>query len=301
MTKNEDILLRGRPRDLGGFQVHRVLPQIELRHVGPFVFLDHMGPLTIDETHALDVRPHPHIGLATVTYLFEGRGLHRDSLGSKQVIRPGDLNWMTAGRGIAHSERTPPEDRDPAAHNRTHGVQIWVGLPVAHEEDEPSFAHWPKESMPMVDAGPNLTAKLMIGEFAGARSPVKTLSRLLFMELKVTEDFDGDLSFGESELGLYVIGAGPASGGVRINGQDRGPEDFVKVADPGRVSLRAPAGTHLIVIGGEPFPEPRHMWWNFVSSRKERIHQAADDWKNGRFGRVDGETDFIPLPDTRLP
>lgn len=295
-TLTEDLLIQGRPRDLGGFEVSRVLPSTKRRHIGPFVFLDHMGPVDIDDHHAMDVRPHPHIGLATVTYLFEGRVFHRDNLGSKQVITPGDLNWMTAGRCIAHSERTPPEDRAPHGHKRTHGVQIWVALPVEHEETDPTFVHWPKDRLPSVDIAPGLSARLLLGEFAGACSPVATLSRMLFMDFRPQKPFSGELSLREKEAGLYVI-----AGDVRINGRECRPEDFVILARPERVSIQAEAGAHFIALGGDSFPEPRHIWWNFVSSRKERIHQAAREWKEQRFAKIDNEHEFIPLPDYPLP
>lgn len=292
----ENIIIHGRERDLGGFLVHRSLPSSKRRSLGPFVFLDHMGPLEVTEERHMNVRPHPHIGLATVTYLFDGRGYHRDSLGSKQMITPGDLNWMTAGRGIVHSERTPSEDSAAHPHKWMHGVQIWVGLPVEQEECEPTFVHWPKEQLPSVKINDSLNAKLMIGEHQGVKSPVKTLSRTLFMDIPCPVAGRDTWTFAEQEIGLFVV-----SGAAEINGQALKAEDLILVADAKKIDIQYEENSRLLVIGGDPFPEPRHIWWNFVSSRKELIHKAAAAWKDQTFGQVEGETDFIPLPNDKLP
>lgn len=180
---NEDLILMAKEKDLGGFTVARALPSIKRRHVGPFVFLDHMGPMIVDQSHFLNVRPHPHIGLATVTYLFSGEGHHRDNLGSSQIIKPGDLNWMIAGRGIVHSERTPEHHRPQLEGKEMHGLQIWVGLPLSHEECAPSFTHWPKEKLPQFEISKNTSAHLLIGSFNGIHSPAERLSPILFMIL----------------------------------------------------------------------------------------------------------------------
>ena len=291
-----DYIIESRSRDLGGFSVHRSLPSPRKRQLGPFVFLDHMGPLKVDATHAMDVRPHPHIGLATVTYLFEGRGIHRDSLGSYQVITPGDLNWMTAGKGIVHSERTPEEDRDPTQKKVIHGVQIWVALPKAHEDCEPSFVHWPQEKMPKFSLSENLDARLMIGSFDNYQSPVQVLSSTLFMDLTVKENLKQKLSFNEKELGLFLV-----SGKAIINGLDMNDDDLIVIQDPTNVQIEVAKGSRLIVIGGEAYPEPRYIWWNFVSTSKEKIRTAAEKWKNQKFEKVPNEVDFIPLPDSPLP
>lgn len=296
MAAMENIIIHGRERDLGGFFVHRSLPSAQRRFCGPFVFLDHMGPLEVTEEHQMNVRPHPHIGLATVTYLFDGRGYHRDSLGSKQMITPGDLNWMTAGRGIVHSERTPKEDQIAEPHKWMHGVQIWVGLPVEQEECEPSFAHWPSDSMPRIKFGNNINAKLMIGEFNGTKSPVNCLSRTLFMDLPCTQAGEAHWSFNEQELGLFIV-----SGKATINGHELKSDDLILVADPKNIDIQYSENTRILAIGGDPFPEPRHIWWNFVSSKKELIHKAAASWKEQTFGHVEGEVDFIPLPNDKLP
>ena len=291
-----DYIIEARSRDLGGFSVHRSLPSPRKRQLGPFVFLDHMGPLKVDATHAMDVRPHPHIGLATVTYLFEGRGIHRDSLGSYQIISPGDLNWMTAGKGIVHSERTPEEDRNPSLKKVIHGVQIWVALPKAHEDCDPSFVHWPQSKLPQFSLAENLDARLMIGNFKGYQSPVEVLSSTLFMDLIVKGDTKENMSFNEKELGIFLV-----SGKAIINGLDMSDDDLIVIEDPSSVRMELAKGSKLIIIGGEPYPEPRYIWWNFVSTSKEKIKLAAESWKKQTFGTVPNENDFIPLPDTPLP
>ena len=296
-----DFIIKGREKDLGGFSIHRSLPTAKKRQLGPFVFLDHMGPFHVDDQHAMDVRPHPHIGLATVTYLFEGNGLHRDSLGSEQIISEGDLNLMTAGRGIVHSERTPREYRTKDANMTMHGVQIWVGLPTQFEEVEPSFNHYPKATLPLVDLnqsedGKEVLAKLMIGEFGGKKSPVKTYSRMLFMDVNPKSNLKTKISFDEKEIGIFL-----AAGELAVNGQKIEVEDMIVVSDPQNIEIELYENSRLVIIGGEPFPEERFMWWNFVSSKKERIRKAAQDWKDQKMGKVPGETEFIPLPSDPLP
>ncbi len=293
---SEDFIISSRSRDIGGFQVHRSLPSPEKRQLGPYVFLDHMGPVRVDSQHAMDVRPHPHIGLATVTYLFEGRGIHRDSLGNTQEIKPGDLNWMTAGRGIVHSERTAPEDRQTPSRMVMNGVQIWVALPREHEECDPSFVHWPESNLPKLQLNESIQARLMLGQYKNLQSPVEVKSRTLFMDLKFDKKFQGELQFEEQELGLFLI-----NGLARVQGLDLEPDDLAVVANPKSVQIEVSEGARIIVIGGESFAEPRYIWWNFVSSRKERIREAAEAWKNQKMGQVVDETEFIPLPDTPLP
>jgi len=256
-----------------------------------------MGPMKIDETHALDVRPHPHIGLSTVTYLFEGRGFHRDSLGSAQVIEPGDLNWMTAGRGIVHSERTPETERDPNRDHWIHGVQIWVGLPAEFEECEPEFKHYSKDILPELELDGGFRGKLLIGAFKGATSPVKTYSKTLFMDLEAGQaDGFARFSFEEQELGVFLV-----QGSATVDSVELKADDLIVVADPGNVQIEASNGARLIVIGGDPFAETRWIWWNFVSSKKESIHRAAALWREQQMGRVPGESDYIPLPNDPLP
>jgi hypothetical protein len=293
---SEDLIISARKRDLGGFFVARSIPSAKRRHVGPFVFLDHMGPMEVDNTHALDVRPHPHIGLSTVTYLFEGRGFHRDSIGSAQMITAGDLNLMTAGRGIVHSERTPQDDKNAQPHKRLHGVQIWVALPTDQEECEPNFFHYPKNTLPDFSIGNSLSGKLLIGSYEKLKSPAKIYSPILFLELHAKAQGKEKLSFNEKEIGLFLV-----AGECTVNNQKMQVDDLIVVGDPKNIDIQFSADARFVVIGGEPFPEPRYIWWNFVSSRKERIHQAAQDWQNQSIGKVPTETDFIPLPSDPLP
>ncbi|MCO5113788.1 MAG: pirin family protein [Bdellovibrionaceae bacterium] len=296
----ENIIISGRKRDLGGFMVARTIPSAERRHVGPFVFLDHMGPLKITETAMLDVRPHPHIGLSTVTYLFSGRGHHRDSLGYSQVISPGDINWMTAGRGIVHSERTPDEDKFPNPSAPIHGIQVWVALPVEHEDTDPNFTHYPKSQIPDIEFTEGLNGKLMIGTYQEEgytlTSPVKTYSPTFFAEMKSTQDLNHKLSLAEEEIGIFLV-----EGQATINDHKLEMDDLIIVSDPKNISLELGKGTTLILIGGTAFKEPRYIWWNLVSSSKEKIQQAAKRWEKQEMGKVEGEIDYIPLPDIPFP
>ncbi|MCO5143349.1 MAG: pirin family protein [Oligoflexia bacterium] len=292
----DDIVIHGRPKDLGGFIVARTLPTARCRSIGPFVFLDHMGPVTVDEENGLDVRPHPHIGLSTVTYLFSGRGLHRDSLGTIQIIEPGELNVMTAGRGIVHSERTPVDERRSYPKKQIHGVQIWAALPKEKEDIDPSFVHYAKEKLPAVELFKCLKGRLLIGEYMGIQSPVKMFSRTLFMDLLSEDALRTELSFAEKELGFLFI-----QGGGRINQSQANAEDLVIISDPKKVSIELEKDTRLILIGGNPHPEPRYMWWNFVSSKKESIREAADLWRQQKMGIVPEENDYVPIPNDPLP
>lgn len=282
-----------RSRDIGGFEVRRALPSIQRRMVGPFVFFDHMGPAVFDAGRGLDVRPHPHIGLATITYVFEGEILHRDSLGSVQPIRPGDVNWMTAGRGIAHSERTAPELR--ARGTRLAGIQSWIALPKRDEETEPAFAHHPRASLP-VSEGEGVTLRLIAGAGFGVRAPVQVFSDMFYADAALQADARLTLPAEYEERAIYV-----ATGEIEIAGQ-RFPEGQLLVFRPSdAIDLRAIVESRILLLGGEPMDGPRHIWWNFVSSSKDRIEQAKQDWKAGRFGPVPGENEFIPLPDEPPP
>jgi redox-sensitive bicupin YhaK (pirin superfamily) len=279
-----------RTRDLGdGFAVQRVLPAAERRMVGPFIFLDQFGPVAFPAGRGLDVRPHPHIGLATVTYLFEGTIVHRDSLGSLQPIAPGDVNWMTAGRGIVHSERS-----DAALRRQPHGlsgIQIWVALPSRHEETVPDFTHYPASVLPVIE-GEGKAVMLVAGDLFGRTSPVKTLSDLFYADVTLAPGAALPLDAGHQERAAYLL-----DGAVEIDGVAHAPGRLL-VFVPGRtLTLRATARSRLLLIGGAPLDGPRYIWWNFVSSRKERIEQAKEDWRAGRFAPVPGETEFIPLPD----
>jgi len=284
----ERVIL-GRTRDLGGFDVRRVLPFAERRMVGPFIFLDQMGPVAFDPPGGLDVRAHPHIGLATVTYLFEGAILHRDSLGTEQVIRPGDVNWMTAGSGIAHSERTPGELRPGGA--RLYGIQSWVALPAAVEERAPRFAHHAKLDLPVVE-GEGLHVRLIAGALYGARSPVETASDLFHADAMMEPGARLEIPADWIERAAYLV-----SGAVTIDGQAFTAGQMMVLKPGARIGLTATVPSRLMLLGGEPLESPRYIWWNFVSSSKERLEAAKADWRAGRFGAVPGEIDPLPLPE----
>ena len=284
-----EAVLTGRPRDLGdGFTVRRTLPAAARRMVGPFVFFDQMGPATIEAGRGLDVRPHPHIGLATVTYLFEGEILHRDSLGTVQPIRPGDVNWMTAGRGIVHSERTPAEQR--GAPSSVFGIQAWVGLPEQHEEAEPAFLHVRAGDLPVLQER-DARIRLIAGSLYGERSPVPTLAGLFYADAVLGAGARITLLPEHEERAAYV-----AQGAVESEGRECEPGDMLVFQGGAPVAVTARGPARVMLLGGAPIG-PRHIWWNFVSSRKERIGRAADDWKAGRYAPVPGETEFIPLPE----
>lgn len=280
----------GRVHDLGGFAVRRVLPSAQQRHVGPFVFLDLIGPARFAPGVGMDVRPHPHIGLATVTYLFEGAIHHRDSLGSDQVIRPGDVNWMTAGRGIVHSERTPAAER--AAGQGMHGLQFWVGLPTRFEEVEPSFAHHPQAQLPEWDEG-DVRLRLIAGRAFGREAPTQVLSPLFFLDAILPAGASLQLAPEYSERAMMVM-----AGEVEIDGETVTVGETVSFAAEEIATIRSSEGARIALFGGEPLDGPRRMWWNFVASSLDRIEQAKDDWRAQRFGQVPGETEFIPLPET---
>jgi redox-sensitive bicupin YhaK (pirin superfamily) len=285
-----EAVIDARSRDLGGFVVGRVLPSAARRLVGPFIFFDHMGPAELAAGRGLDVRPHPHIGLATVTYLYEGEIVHRDSLGSHQPIRPGEVNWMTAGRGIVHSERTGPERRH--AGSRVHGLQLWVALPLAHEETEPEFHHHPAETLPSLEiAGARI--RVLAGSAFGKRSPVKVFSPLFYADVAMPAGCELAVPGEHEERAAYIVDGAVICGNERT---ERGRMlVFAKGAD---LALRATTDARIALIGGAPIDGERHIWWNFVSSSEARIEQAKRDWKEARFPKVPGdETEFIPLPE----
>ena len=278
-----------RARDLGGFEVRRALPSARRQMVGPFIFFDQMGPAEFLLGEGIDVRPHPHIGLATVTYLFEGEILHRDSLGTLQPIRPGDVNWMTAGSGIAHSERSPQSERAQGGH--LFGIQAWVALPATAEETAPDFAHHARDALPVV-AGEGKEVRLITGSLYGKRSPVPTFSEMFYADARLEAGAKLPLPAEHEERAVYVVG-----GEVEVAG-DRFGEGQLLVFRPGdAITLTASGPARLLLLGGEPMDGPRHIWWNFVSSRQDRIEQAKADWRAGRFAAVPGETEFIPLPE----
>ena len=284
-----DLVIVPRSADLGGFNVRRALPSSRRRMVGPFIFLDHMGPAEFRTGKGVDVRPHPHIGLATLTYLFEGEIVHRDSLGSAVPIRPGDVNWMTAGRGIAHSERTGPDHR--AGGELLHGLQCWVALPRGDEEMAPAFNHHGGDKLPVVSDGGKIV-RVVAGDLFGARSPVATLSETMFADASLQAGASLPLDAEYEERAIYIV-----SGEIEIS-SDRFAEGRLLVFRPGdRITVKAVKDARLILLGGAAMDGPRHIWWNFVSSRKERIKEAKADWKAGHFAIVPGETEFIPLPE----
>ena len=283
------VAIEPRVRDLGGFSVRRILPAPFHRMVGPFIFFDHMGPADFAPGAGMDVRPHPHINLATVTYLFEGEIFHRDSLGSAQAIRPGAVNWMTAGHGIVHSERTPPELR--AAGHRLHGLQIWVALPAAAEEQAPSFTHHPADTLPVVSA-PGIEARVLVGSALGATSPVPTSSPLCYLDAALAPGAELPLEAGFPERAIYLV-----EGEVDVGGERFAAPQMILLAPDDR-AIRAGSTCRLVVIGGEPLDGPRFIEWNFVSSSRERIDVAKRDWRERRFPLVPGDDkEFIPLPE----
>jgi redox-sensitive bicupin YhaK (pirin superfamily) len=281
-----ELFINAHAKDLGGFSVRRLLPSPDRRMVGPFIFFDHMGPAEFPPGQGIQVRPHPHIGLATVTYLFEGEILHRDSLGFVQPIQAGAMNLMTAGRGIVHSERA---GSDLQIASRLHGIQSWMALPGEHEEIAPDFAHYPATDLPEFETD-GATVRVIIGEAFGHRSPVKAYSPMLYLECRMPAGSRLTLPENYDERALYVV-----SGSVNIEGQPLAA-GVMGVACEGRpVTLDASAESRVMVIGGAPVGD-RHIWWNFVSSSKDRIERAKADWQGNRFGKVPGETEFIPLP-----
>ena len=287
------LSIPAREADIGGFTVRRLLPWRERRMVGPFIFLDHMGPAQFAEGQGLDVPPHPHIGLATVTYLFSGDILHRDTLGSKQNIVPGDVNWMAAGRGIAHSERTSAPARLRA--HAVHGLQSWVALPREQEESAPEFLHYGRAQIPAADR-PGIMLRVAAGAAYGAASPVKTCSPLFYVEARMEAGKSLEIPDDYAERGAYLV-----AGKLRIGGETV-EAPALPVFAPGKIVLEALTPAHVMLLGGALLPEPRHIWWNFVSSSKDRIEQAKEDWKAGRFGKIPGDDkEFVPLPEAPKP
>jgi hypothetical protein len=281
-----ELTIEPRVRSLGEFDVRRVLPAAKRRMVGPFVFLDHMGPAVFPPGHGISVRPHPHIGLATITYLFEGEIVHRDSLGIRQLIQPGAVNLMTAGRGIVHSERAR---EDVAVTSRLHGIQSWIALPLDLEETEPTFLHYPASSLPelTVDGG---TVRVIIGSAYGLQSPVLTYSPTLYFEAALQANAKLAVLDEAAERGVYVV-----AGRVQVGGETYGEGMLAVLRGGVTVPLKAETDARVIVIGGTSVG-PRHIWWNFVSSSEARIERAKQDWAEMRMGSVPGDDEFIPLP-----
>lgn len=275
--------------DLGdGFHVRRALPSRQRRMVGPFVFFDQMGPTVLRAGTGLDVRPHPHIGLATVTYLFDGEIVHRDSLGTTQTIRPGEVNWMIAGRGIVHSERTAADKR--SAESALFGIQTWIALPKAEEERAPSFRHHAASELPLID-GEGKSLRLIAGSLYGARAPVATLSDMFYADVTLATNAQLPVAADYEQRAIYVI-----RGRIDIDGSTFDVGQLVVLRPQQSITARALAPAQVLLLGGAPMDGPRHVWWNFVSSSNERIEQAKADWRDGRLGSVPGDMEFIPLP-----
>ncbi len=284
-------LIEARKRNVGRLSVSRLLPVSGRRSVGPFVFFDHMGPVEFARGKGLDVAPHPHIGLSTLTYLFAGEITHRDSLKSEQVIRPGDVNWMTAGHGIVHSERTPLSLR--SGPGELNGLQIWIGLPTEHEECEPAFEHHPASDLPVWQED-GVLMRLIAGSAFGKRSPVSVFSEMFYIDAQCGPSSEFTLPPALGERAVYVV-----EGEVTAHGQSVAMGNMLAMQDGIPIEVTARSPSRVMLLGGAPLDGPRHIWWNFVSSSKERIEQAKSDWAEGRFGKVPGETQFVPLPETK--
>jgi redox-sensitive bicupin YhaK (pirin superfamily) len=283
------LLLKPHRRDLGGFVVQRLLPAFPTRMVGPFIFFDHFGPVAFAPGEGADVRPHPHIGLATVTYLFEGAMIHRDSLGSVQAIEPGAVNWMTAGNGIVHSERTPPEARQRG--HRLHGIQTWVALPKDHELAEPSFSHQPRASLPEITR-PGIQIRLLVGTAFGERAPTPIFSPMVYAAIELQPGAALELPPEHEQRGVYAVGGELTVGGEPL------PEQHLAVLEKGAsFSIASATGARCVLIGGAAMDGDRLIWWNFVASSRALIDEASARWREQRFPPVPGETEFIPLPD----
>jgi redox-sensitive bicupin YhaK (pirin superfamily) len=285
-----DLVIVPRSVDVGHFAVRRALPHVNRRMVGPFIFFDHFGPAEFHAGQGIDVRPHPHIGLSTVTFLFDGEIVHRDSLGTAASIRPGEVNWMTAGRGIVHSERTAPDHRREG--EPIHGLQCWVALPATEEESAPAFAHHDATALPLVSEE-GKTVRLVAGNAYGLHSPVATSWDTLFADVTLASGAVFPVDAETEERAIYLI-----SGEVEIAGDRFSPGRLLLLRPGDRITITAVGDTHLVLLGGAAMDGPRHIWWNFVSSRKERIEQAKADWKLARFDTVPGDDqEFIPLPE----
>jgi redox-sensitive bicupin YhaK (pirin superfamily) len=290
-----ETLIVPRSIDLGGFEVRRALPAPQRQMVGPFIFFDQAGPAEVPPGRGVDVRPHPHIGLATVTYLFRGEVHHRDSIGSSQIIRPGDVNWMVAGRGVTHSERTPPENRKTARSEG--GIQTWLALPEAQEDGAPSFEHHPRTSLPMIE-GKGARVRLVLGCAYGETAPVRVFSETFYIDAELEPGAQIPLPDDHEERGLYLV-----EGSISVAGASFEAGRMMVFRPADRISVAAgPSGARLILLGGAPLEGPRYIWWNFVASSREKIDAAKEEWRKGDWGRgqfnlpPDDRAEFIPLP-----
>lgn len=289
-SRSVELIIDARPRDIGNFPVRRLLPAIARRRVGPFIFLDHMGPTTLPPGQGVDVRPHPHIALATLTYLFEGEIDHRDSLGTFQTIRPGEVNWMIAGRGVAHSERSGPEARKNGA--RVHGIQSWIALPLEHEEMEPSFEHHDVGALPELRVD-GAVLRVVAGTAYGSKAPTSVLSPTLYVHAELEAGARLRVTDEHEERGIYVV-----EGTLHCDGRTF-REGTLVVLRPGNTpEIEAEGKTRAMLLGGAKLAGERYIYWNFISSSKERIERAKDDWRHDRFPKVVGdEVERIPLPE----
>ena len=290
MTENISAVLKPHTRDLGDFEVRRVLPGFPHKMIGPFIFFDHMGPVDFAAGRGVDVRPHPHIGLATVTYLFEGNILHRDSLGSVQSIAPGDVNWMTAGSGIVHSERTSVEDR--AVARRLHGIQSWVALPKTHETTAPSFTHLPKSSLPLITR-PGIQMRLLAGVAFGQRAPTPTFSDMFYVAVEMQAGAAFEFLPEHAERAAYIV-----EGEVSVAGEPVAPYHMAALSAGSKLEILASTAARVMLLGGAAMDGDRFIWWNLVASSQEKIEEAKARWRERRFPPVPGDdVEFIPLPD----
>lgn len=286
---NIDFIFEEKAADIGNFLVGRLLPFRQKRNIGPFVFIDHMGPKDLSAGENLDVAPHPHIGLSTLTFLFEGAIRHRDSMGYDIIIEPGAVNWMTAGKGVVHSERTPDHLRN--TDKKLHGLQIWIALPKDKEAMKPEFFHIDAQDLPLWRED-TLQMKLIAGEFENKKSGVPVYSKLYMIEIKASQDTKVDLKnrlYGES--GLYIL-----EGSIKHHGSEFGDKQILITKDAHLCEFEITAGSTIYLFGGEPFPEERFIYWNFVSSSRDTIEEAKHKWHNQEFPKVPGETEFVPLP-----
>lgn len=281
-------LIQPRERNLGDLTVRRVLPAFVQQGVGPFIFFDHMGPADFSAGEGMNVRPHPHIGLATVTYLFEGAILHRDNTGAVETIHPGDVNWMTAGKGIVHSERTP----GPLQHKnwRLHGIQTWLALPKHAEETEPAFFHYPAHRLPVLDE-PGLFARIIAGHFNGLTSPVPVFSATLYVDVTLATGKSLYLPQEHEERAIYIL-----DGTVSVEGENIPPCTLAVLDDKGMLTITALSHTRFLLLGGDRMDGHRHIWWNFVASDQDKIEAAKEKWEQQAYTPIPGETEFIPLP-----
>ncbi len=284
-----DLIIEPKQADLGEFTVRRALPSRKRRMVGPFIFFDHMGPAEFPPGKGIAVRPHPHIGIATITYLFEGEIMHRDSLGFEQPIQAEAVNLMTAGSGIVHSERTPEVLRDEGS--RLHGIQSWIALPVVAEETDPDFSHYPSEVLPTIEL-PGVSMSLIAGSAFGDRSPVVTASPMFYLAAEMGAGSEFVMPDEYEERAVYIV-----EGSLVVDGEGFSTGQLIVFQRDRRITIGCEDNARLMLLGGAAIDGPRYLWWNLVSHSRERIEKAKADWKNGRFDKVPGETEFIPLPE----